>query len=120
MVAQCKNCQTKFRFDETLIEGEGIWVRCNRCKNVFFLENPKEAGKIAPSAEDKNSDMADMKESSPEFKSGTPKMAAKDQKEDRKRPENVAVIDIEKEVGDIGRYQSVGADNLRDDKRRFE
>jgi len=117
MVAQCKNCQTKFRFDETLIEGEGIWVRCNRCKKVFFLENPKKAGKIAPSAEDKNSDMADMESSSPEFKSGTPKLAAKDQKEDRKRPENVAVIDIEKEVGDIGKYQSVGADNLHDGKR---
>ena len=47
MVAQCKNCQTKFKFDETLIEGEGIWVRCNQCKNVFFLENPEEAGKTS-------------------------------------------------------------------------
>ena len=47
MVAQCKNCQTKFKFDETLIEGEGIWVRCNQCKKVFFLENPKGAGKAS-------------------------------------------------------------------------
>ncbi len=53
MVAQCKNCQTKFKFDETLIEGEGIWVRCNQCKNVFFLDNPAEAGKTAPSNERK-------------------------------------------------------------------
>jgi len=116
MVAQCKNCQTKFKFDETLIEGEGIWVRCNRCKNVFFLENPKEAGKIAPSAEDNNSDIADTEESSSEFKSGTPKLAAKDQKEDKKRPENITVIDIEKEVGDIGKYQSAGAGSVRDDR----
>ena len=116
MVAQCKNCQTKFKFDETLIAGEGIWVRCNRCKDVFFLESPKETGKIAPSAEEKSSDIADTKESSPEFKSGTPELAAKDQKEDRKRPGNIAVIDIEKEVGDIGKHQSVGAGSVRGDR----
>ncbi|MBA4391882.1 MAG: hypothetical protein C0399_13235, partial [Syntrophus sp. (in: bacteria)] len=40
MIVHCKNCGTKFRFDETLIEGEGIWVRCNQCKNLFFLDNP--------------------------------------------------------------------------------
>jgi predicted Zn finger-like uncharacterized protein len=39
MIVQCKKCQTRFRFDETLIEGEGVWVRCNQCKNVFFLDN---------------------------------------------------------------------------------
>ena len=116
MVAQCNNCQTKFKFDETLLEGEGIWVRCNRCKNVFFLEDPKEAGKIAPGAEEKSYDIAETEESSPEFKSGTPKLAAKDQKEDTKRPGKVTVIDIEKEVGDIGKYQSVGADSVRGDR----
>ena len=42
MIVQCKKCRTKFKFDETLIEGEGVWVRCSQCKNVFFLDNPKE------------------------------------------------------------------------------
>ncbi len=41
MIVQCKKCQTRFRFEETLIEGEGVWVRCNQCKNVFFVDNPK-------------------------------------------------------------------------------
>lgn len=40
MVIQCEKCGTKYRFDESLIVGEGAWVRCNSCKNVFFQENP--------------------------------------------------------------------------------
>ena len=40
MVIQCEKCGTKYRFDESLIVGEGAWVRCNNCKNVFFQENP--------------------------------------------------------------------------------
>ena len=40
MIIQCKKCGTKYRFDKALIEGEGIWVRCSRCKNVFFQTNP--------------------------------------------------------------------------------
>ena len=116
MVAQCKNCQTKFKFNETLIKGEGIWVRCNQCKNVFFLENPAEAEKTAPSGEEKSVDREDMKDSSPELKSTAPKPVMKDQKEDRKRPETVTVMDIEKEVGDTGKYKSVGAENVHDDR----
>jgi len=117
MVAQCKNCQTKFKFDETLIEGEGIWVRCNQCKNVFFLERPAEAGKAAPSTEHKGIDTEDIKQSSPELKSAAPQPATKDQKQDRMRPQTVTVMDIEKEVGDIGNYKSVGAKNVHDDRR---
>ena len=117
MVAQCKNCQTKFKFDETLIEGEGIWVRCNQCKNVFFLERPAEAGKAAPSIQHKGIDTEDIKQSSPELKSAAPQPATKDQKEDRMRPQTVTVMDIEKEVGDIGKYKSVGAKNVHDDRR---
>ncbi len=40
MIIQCKKCGTKYRFDKALIEGEGIWVRCSRCKNIFFQTNP--------------------------------------------------------------------------------
>jgi predicted Zn finger-like uncharacterized protein len=116
MVAQCKNCQTKFKVDETLIKGEGIWVRCNQCKNVFFLENPAEAGKTAPGDEEKNIDTEDMKEYSPELKSAAPKGVIKDQKEDKKQQETVAVMDIEKKVGDIGKYKSVEAEKVHDER----
>ena len=40
MIVQCKKCETKFRFDASLIDGEGAWVRCGRCKHVFFLDKP--------------------------------------------------------------------------------
>jgi len=40
MIVQCKKCETKFRFDASLIDGEGAWVRCGRCKQVFFLDKP--------------------------------------------------------------------------------
>lgn len=41
MIIQCKQCRTKFRFDDAKIAQEGIWVRCNRCQHVFFQEPPK-------------------------------------------------------------------------------
>ena len=40
MVVQCKKCETKFRFDESLIDNEGVWLRCSHCKNVFYLDKP--------------------------------------------------------------------------------
>jgi predicted Zn finger-like uncharacterized protein len=40
MIIQCQECRTKFRFDEGLIDGEGVWVRCSRCRHVFFQANP--------------------------------------------------------------------------------
>jgi predicted Zn finger-like uncharacterized protein len=40
MIIRCRKCDTRFRFDETLIEGDGVWVRCSRCQNVFFEERP--------------------------------------------------------------------------------
>jgi predicted Zn finger-like uncharacterized protein len=43
MIIQCGKCSTKFRFDEKKIEGEGAWVRCGRCGNVFCQENPNPA-----------------------------------------------------------------------------
>ena len=49
MIIQCQKCATKFRFDETLIEGDGIWVRCSRCRNVFFQDNPGKEKTALPS-----------------------------------------------------------------------
>ncbi len=40
MIIECEKCQTKYRFDKSLMEGDGVWVRCSRCKQVFFQENP--------------------------------------------------------------------------------
>jgi predicted Zn finger-like uncharacterized protein len=40
MIVRCRKCGTRYRFDETLLEGDGEWVRCSRCQNVFFQENP--------------------------------------------------------------------------------
>ena len=40
MIIQCKKCGTKYRFDKSQIDGEGIWVRCSHCKSVFFQRVP--------------------------------------------------------------------------------
>ncbi len=40
MIIQCKQCRTKFRFDEMQMEGDGLWLRCSRCQHVFFQDNP--------------------------------------------------------------------------------
>ncbi len=40
MIIECKKCGTKYRFDESQIEGDGVWVRCTRCEETFFQENP--------------------------------------------------------------------------------
>jgi predicted Zn finger-like uncharacterized protein len=47
LIIQCERCKTKYNFDESSIEGEGFWVRCTRCDNVFFQENPL-ADSISP------------------------------------------------------------------------
>jgi predicted Zn finger-like uncharacterized protein len=39
MIIQCEKCSTKYRFDDNYMEGEGVWVRCSRCKHEFFQEN---------------------------------------------------------------------------------
>jgi len=40
VIIECKKCGTKYRFDESQIEGDGVWVRCTRCEATFFQENP--------------------------------------------------------------------------------
>ena len=112
MVAQCKNCQTKFRFDETLIQGEGIWVRCSQCKRVFFLENPAESRKTAPSDEEKSIEREIMEPLSYEQERAAPKAVTKDGKENKELPKTVNVMEIEKkEIGDIGKFKFLGQEN---------
>jgi predicted Zn finger-like uncharacterized protein len=41
MIIQCKQCRTKFRFDDVLMEEDGIWMRCGHCQHVFFQDNPQ-------------------------------------------------------------------------------
>jgi len=38
MIIQCRKCETRFRFDDTLMAGDGVWVRCSRCQHVFFQQ----------------------------------------------------------------------------------
>ncbi|MDP2854859.1 MAG: zinc-ribbon domain-containing protein [Smithellaceae bacterium] len=61
MIIQCKQCRTKFRFDDAQMEGNGLWVRCSLCQHVFFQDNPLEinASTVTP-------------QSSPAFSQGTP------------------------------------------------
>jgi len=40
MIIQCRKCETRFRFDDKLMAGDGVWVRCSRCQHVFFEDNP--------------------------------------------------------------------------------
>jgi len=47
VIIQCKKCGKKYRFDESLIDSEGIWVRCSHCKTVFFQQNP--SAEVTPS-----------------------------------------------------------------------
>jgi hypothetical protein len=47
MIIECEKCQTKYRFDESLMERDGVWVRCSCCKYVFFQENPSREEDVA-------------------------------------------------------------------------
>lgn len=47
MIIQCRQCRTKFKFDDAMMQGSGVWLRCSRCGHVYFQENPL-AKKPAP------------------------------------------------------------------------
>jgi predicted Zn finger-like uncharacterized protein len=40
MIIQCSQCSAKFRFDDTLMREEGVWVRCALCNYEFFQCHP--------------------------------------------------------------------------------
>ncbi|MBA4421970.1 MAG: hypothetical protein C0390_02570 [Syntrophus sp. (in: bacteria)] len=48
MIIQCRKCDTRFRFEDTLIEGDGVWVRCSRCQHVFFQERSAAGESLSP------------------------------------------------------------------------
>lgn len=50
MIVRCSKCHAKFLFPETELSGEGVWLKCGTCRNLFFLENPDfaEMNKTAP------------------------------------------------------------------------
>ena len=47
MIIRCRKCESSFRFEDLLMTGDGVWVRCSRCREVFFQDNPN---KEAPAA----------------------------------------------------------------------
>jgi predicted Zn finger-like uncharacterized protein len=52
MIIQCRKCDTRFRFNEALIEGDGVWVRCSRCQHVFFQERSAAGETLSPTPTD--------------------------------------------------------------------
>jgi predicted Zn finger-like uncharacterized protein len=46
MIIECKECGTKYRFDETRVGEEGVWVRCTRCGHVFHEKKTTEEGAV--------------------------------------------------------------------------
>lgn len=40
MIIQCRQCRTKFFFEDSMMQGDGLWMRCSRCEHVFFQDNP--------------------------------------------------------------------------------
>jgi len=43
MIIRCRQCRTKYIFDDALMQGDGVWMRCSRCQHVFFWDNPHAA-----------------------------------------------------------------------------
>jgi len=47
MIIQCRQCRTKYSFDDALMRGDGVWMRCSRCQHVFFHDSPNAVKKPA-------------------------------------------------------------------------
>jgi predicted Zn finger-like uncharacterized protein len=48
MIIDCKNCQTNYRLDETLVPDEGRAVRCSKCKSIYWIRKPVPVEKVNP------------------------------------------------------------------------
>jgi len=50
MIVQCQACQTRFRVDESRIQGRGARMRCRRCGEAIIVmkESPSRPGPSAP------------------------------------------------------------------------
>ncbi|MGZ9149159.1 MAG: MJ0042-type zinc finger domain-containing protein, partial [Candidatus Deferrimicrobiaceae bacterium] len=48
MVVQCNCCMTEYRLNEALLKGaKGACIRCPKCRERIFVENPG-AARVAP------------------------------------------------------------------------
>ncbi len=64
MIVQCTNCRSRFKFPEAELTGEGVWLKCGSCKNLFFLENPDYAASSDESIPEGDVDLrADVRDS---------------------------------------------------------
>lgn len=63
MIIQCPKCETQYRFDDSLMGEDGVWVRCTRCQNVFFHPQTV-ARKLGESTEIPSVRISDAKRSS--------------------------------------------------------
>lgn len=52
MIIQCKQCATKFRFNDELMTGDGVWVRCGRCGHEFFEINTRRETFVPPAQQE--------------------------------------------------------------------
>ncbi|HQL01072.1 MAG TPA: DUF3426 domain-containing protein [Smithellaceae bacterium] len=51
MIIECRQCRTKFRFNEAQLQDEGVWLRCGRCGHVFFQATLHKSDVRPPDAE---------------------------------------------------------------------
>jgi predicted Zn finger-like uncharacterized protein len=70
MIIQCKQCRTKFRFDDSFMQGSGVWLRCSRCGHVYFQENPKAQRAVPDFSPDPEQDMKFEQEPERDIHSG--------------------------------------------------
>jgi len=59
MVIQCRQCRTKYYFDDALMEEDGLWMRCSRCGHVFFQANPQSETLFGKTPEHPEADIAE-------------------------------------------------------------
>jgi len=108
MIVQCKNCGTKFNFDETMIEGEGVWGRCSQCKNVFFLDNPiKEESASSP-------DREKIIEAGSSMHRGARKPDVKELRDTIKKPEPEFFEEMKKNIEDIDTHKLTSYEKTED------
>jgi len=49
MVVQCNSCMTEYRLNEALLKGaKGACIRCPKCRELIFVENPQAAPAAPP------------------------------------------------------------------------
>ena len=128
MIVECRRCRTKYRFDRENLRGEGAWLRCTRCRHVFFLRNPEketapeekapitgagEAERAVPFQAETGGDMTP-----PEQASGEPVQEAERTVSPEEEAAREAERDLEKLIAE-GENDSVEADRTSPLKKLF-